>query len=912
MASRSYVVNTGANYLKVSDDQGLTWQTIVPVGYPNINSVTGVYSDPYNPYNVIVTASNGEGLWVSTDGGASFTQSPTTVGIDFICVYYLDSNTILAGGSQLFRSNDGGATWTPTGVSANSLYGSLTVNISSIDFGTYSTGFLSIKDKVYKSYDSGVTWAVVNSDLPVSSGYDIINVGYLNDSNILNVLCTDGVYLSTDGGISFTQTLSILTGTTASRLFRSRELSLFAVITSSQDIYTSNGLTWTLVGNYPNGSAAYQSLFAFDNFNYIFLGTGVALGATTGIYTSSDGGTTLNSEEDYLGRPKSLASTYDYVCGECPSKSEFNPQTGLCDLISYGGPLCPEGYSYDPLTNTCVGETTYYPKDIVIARDNSGSITGNPVTGPFCDLAPTTQTEWNQMTIMQDDIITGISAEITAGTIQVSVVDWSTSAILTQPLTSVLVDVQSAVCAQRTSSGGTNTVGGLCTAYNELKFGATQVSTAEKIIILFTDGIGGSGFCVVNNVFYNVAAGNIPQLRQLATAIKNDGVKIILVALGDSSSEITTIENSYVYVADPVPSLDSNGDLLYFNATFSTAGDIVTSIINGLTTTEFIPTPQCPEGCSVYVDPETNFVYCQCTEEYAIVPCCYELTDCNGSVESIFTQTDLSDYLDANQIIQIEGSDVCWEITLLDTLCTSTQDVIVSGAFAGCEECGPKHGLYNCKDQNTVIYTQTDLSLYVGQTIQIDEYPGECWQVGPLLPSEETAVPVTFTEAFETCLECDPTKYQLTNCLNDEAVIISDSDLSDYLNATINVEGIPGICFSVSAVKCDCIKVTTNVDEYIVTSTTDMNGRKQYFIDLGAETVTLAWDSADQQWKIFNPDTDTLYAYTTLNITCPFTSYWVLTEDAPFTNIVVSYCVSELTSAVVSQSFTGCEPCINC
>ena len=111
---------------------------------------------------------------------------------------------------------------------------------------------------------------------------------------------------------------------------------------------------------------------------------------------------------------------------------------------------------------------------------------------------------------------------------------------------------------------------------------------------------------------------------------------------------------------------------------------------------------------------------------------------------------------------------------------------------------------------------------------------------------------------------------------------------------------------------CDCIKVTTNVDTYTSISTTVINGRKQYFIDLGAETVTLAWDNAAGQWKIFNPDTTTLYAYTTIDIVCPFTSYWILTEDAPFTNIVVSYCIDELTNINVGESFTTCEQCVNC
>jgi hypothetical protein len=918
MATRSYALSTSpTDYLKVSDDKGLTWQTITPVGYPDINSINSIAVDPYNSYTALLSCGSGFGLWVTNDGGATFGQVSGTSGLNFESAYYIDSQTIIATGDQIYRSTNGGTSFVPSGVSGLSLYG-LPAPIDYVIFGAYAIGFCAVSDKLYKSYDAGLTWAPANGDSPIVAGSVILGIRHLNDNDSVVVAVSgSGLYLSTDGGSTFSLTLALSLLGTSNFLFGNRWTTESWFITSNQQIYFSpnSTITWNLVNTYPNTTVAYQSIFGFNALDAIFYGGGLVLGASTGIYTTQDGGTNLNQEENYSGRFRSADSTYEYTCGECPGKLELNPQTGLCELVTNSGPLCPSGYTYDPITNTCVGGTTYYPKDIIFARDCSGSIQSGG--GAYCDPAPVTQSEWNQMTLLQDDIITNISSEILSGDVQVGVVDWSTNASLTQGLTSTLLDIQNAICIAKPQNGQTNTCFGLCKAYNELLFGVNEDPTAEKIIILFTDG-NPSGYspvpCAsVPGAPTSLTANAITSTRGLATAIKNQGVKIILVALG-TTSDINNVYTSLVQTnptyGDPVPSLDANGNLLYFNASFDNATTITDQIVAGITTTETLPVPACPDNCTVYVDPIEGTAYCQCTEIYLIPPCCYELTDCDGSAQSIITQTDLSDYV--GQVIKIQGSELCWEITAYNDICPDNQDVIVTGSFASCALCSPKHGLYNCKDQDTVIYTQTDLSLYVGQTIQIAEYPNECWQVGPLSAFEDPAVDVTLQESFLTCAECDKPKYQLTNCLNDEAVVITDSDLSAYLNKVINVDGLPGICFSVSDVKCDCIKVTTNVNTYTSTSTTTINGRNQYFIDLGTEVLTLAWDTADSRWEIFNPDTDTLYAYSTIDVVCPFISYWILTEDAPFTNIIVSYCIDELTNITAGESFTTCEQCVNC
>ena len=325
-----------------------------------------------------------------------------------------------------------------------------------------------------------------------------------------------------------------------------------------------------------------------------------------------------------------------------------------------------------------------------------------------------------------------------------------------------------------------------------------------------------------------------------------------------------------------------------------------------------------PSGDGEYVCPDGGVVdfctgdpICPCTTYLPVTTCCNVLVDCTDIENTISTATDLTQY--EGKIIQISGYTECWIITTGTEPCLVPNPVTVTDSFDECEICLPSYALYNCKDINIVIYTGTNLEAVLGKTINIEEFPNDCWQVGPNTEKILPLQPVTQSgDAFDSCDECDPPKYQLTNCLNEDSIIITDTDLSANLNQIVTVEGIPGICFLVSNANCDCIEVTTNVDTYTVTSITQVNGRRQYFIDLGSETVTLAWDSTEEQWVIFNPDTEILYAYTTLDSECPLTSYWILTEDAPFTNIVVSYCINELTSITVSGSFTSCEPCINC
>ena len=187
MATRSYVLATGATYLKVSEDKGLTWETITPSGYPsNLANITSIAASTFDPYKALITSSN-EGLWSTTDGGVSFTLVPGTGGVALYSVQYLDAVRIGAVGSQIYRSLNGGTSFTSTGVTPASLYGSSGANIyfRTVNFDSNIIGFVSIFDKIYKTYNTGLAWEPTNGDAPIVAGKFVVGLIHLNDVNII-------------------------------------------------------------------------------------------------------------------------------------------------------------------------------------------------------------------------------------------------------------------------------------------------------------------------------------------------------------------------------------------------------------------------------------------------------------------------------------------------------------------------------------------------------------------------------------------------------------------------------------------------------------------------------------------------------------------------------------------------------
>ncbi|NDC94812.1 VWA domain-containing protein [bacterium] len=865
MATRAYAI-AGFNSIFVSDDLGVTWNQATAAGLNtspfNIGSTrVWIDTDKHNPYKSLV-ANQVYGIYRSVDGGESYILSGNTSGYNWHSVYYIDSTTVIALGDQLFKSTDGGQNFVALPTTPAILYGSSGVVARACYFVNTSTGFIAVEDKVYRTFNGGTTWEPLNNDTAIVAGYQITGIVSDGLGENITIVCGAGVYSSADYGLTFSLlgTPGALGGSTTADFRFSRAFGQPGVVYLICDlgIYKSSnsGITWTLV----NGSAT-----GTDNVDiYDFGSNRLIIALDTDLYSSADGGVTLDNAF-VAGKLTDVTGT-EFTCGTCPSKYTFNPVTGLCEQAIEGLSLCGEGYTYNPSTGLCevLGDDPC-EIDLIITMDNSTSVTNE---------------EFNELKLLAEGIVNNLSAQINAGDIQVGVVQWSNSATLTQDLTSNLVDIIAAINLPRIS-GGTDHVDAMCVAETELFTGVNARSLADKAVITLTDGIGCDGPCVYNTVTYNALAGYI----DLCTALKADGVKLIMVGLG-TPGDVSSIYNSFINIANPVVSLD-NGNLLWFESQFTGASSIAQAVSDSVCAQAYTPVP-CSDGCTLTtgVDPDDSsrlIARCSCITTLDIVLCCYELTDCKGSAESIITQTDLSSVVTAGQIIKIQGSDVCWSVQLLDDICPVNTPVVVTEIFTECFVCEPSYSLYNCKDNSVVIYTTQDFSASIGKTIELVEYPKECWLVGPNTKAEFVPEDVTLATEFQTCAICNPPIYQLNNCFNDQSFILTDSDLLTLVGKTISIQGYPGLCFTVTEPTCKCLRVTgifdieTGIEETIdvTASTVLVNGRYQYLFTANGDNYSIVWNSTDNQWEFYNVTTSTLLAYSPIDIACPYTSYWV-------------------------------------
>lgn len=179
---------------------------------------------------------------------------------------------------------------------------------------------------------------------------------------------------------------------------------------------------------------------------------------------------------------------------------------------------------------------------------------------------------------------------------------------------------------------------------------------------------------------------------------------------------------------------------------------------------------------------------------------CYELVDCEGVKDSIFTTAQsLSPYATLGQVVIIEGHTNCWIVDKVVD-CDCAIDVVVNQVYEDCVTCNPdpNYLLRNCDDLGTIIYTSSDLSAHVNKVVEISpDCPG-CWIV-ELYPNPiPSDFPVTVATSYTDCEACKTTYYRLTDCTGTESPIVTSTDLSDYVGSIITLEWCPTTCWTVS------------------------------------------------------------------------------------------------------------------
>ena len=147
-ASGNLFVPGGQRGLFLSEDGGDTWRPVL-LGQTATTGAVDISIDPVDPKNILVAmwdhtrlpthrvyGGAGSGVWRSTDGGESFTEVALPhglpeeeigrIGVAFAPsdpdrAYAVIANRLNGSGVGLFRSDDGGATWTKTEAAVSAL-----------------------------------------------------------------------------------------------------------------------------------------------------------------------------------------------------------------------------------------------------------------------------------------------------------------------------------------------------------------------------------------------------------------------------------------------------------------------------------------------------------------------------------------------------------------------------------------------------------------------------------------------------------------------------------------------------------------------------------------------------------------------------------------------------------------------
>lgn len=124
----------------------------------------------------------------------------------------------------------------------------------------------------------------------------------------------------------------------------------------------------------------------------------------------------------------------------------------------------------------------------------------------------------------------------------------------------------------------------------------------------------------------------------------------------------------------------------------------------------------------------------------------------------------------------------------------------IIGTYPNCVACLPSsyYRLESCGNSDPIIlYTSTNLSAYVGQTVTLDEYIG-CYNVTIYQGQVPSPVTITFKNNYPNCIECAIPRYKLTDCDGIRNSIYTTTDLSSYLSSVIKLTFYPDTCWTVS------------------------------------------------------------------------------------------------------------------
>ena len=380
---------TDGMYKAVDTGTGVTWQPIsagIPIVQVRGHAVIAP-SLSTGPITDIYAATEGAGVYKTTDGGVSWTAingTGTTLGclnVRQIAVpVTTPTRTLIAAtacrnNSGVYRSTDDGANWTRLGPAT--LPGD--VQTSSFSRPNGNLFLLSTANYgIFKSLDDGATWATANSGFSILSGINVFGTAFSGAAGVTTDLLTyvhgSGIYRSVDTGASWVAANTGLpTGFAALAGINREAGSTLYVGLDKQGVFktTDGGLNWSLWGaTATDGSAKYTRTIVVD-------GSGPGryyLGGLNGIKKTTDNAATFNDGNmPSGGRINSITHDRDapyvaFIAAQFPLKINYIYGDYNTDAL------------FTPLDNGVTGATTegavyqdqLVPATLYVSTNNRG------------------------------------------------------------------------------------------------------------------------------------------------------------------------------------------------------------------------------------------------------------------------------------------------------------------------------------------------------------------------------------------------------------------------------------------------------------------------------------------------------------------------------------------------------------